>query len=208
MGRIGSISLSGKAWAAFLDGERAYAIGAAQSAGMPAADLAVYKATPDGGGVESRVLFDSGYANNDIVFDAKSPGWFVGMAQTSGPADLEAAGERSLSMALWKFNPSLATVQLSTTYARAGFDFGSGLAVDSDGSLWIAGYSLNPEAPAVGGFDLALWHYAPDVVRAATVFSFRARISLAELQRRGYHAPAAQAPRPRRCIRKDREGAV
>ncbi|MCR4296531.1 MAG: IPT/TIG domain-containing protein, partial [Elusimicrobia bacterium] len=40
--------------------------------------------------------------------------------------------------------------------------FGSGLAVDADGSLWIVGYSAQPDAPDVGGLDLALRHYAAD----------------------------------------------
>ncbi|MBI2788190.1 MAG: hypothetical protein HYX59_05855, partial [Elusimicrobia bacterium] len=131
---------------------RAYAVGGAAGPATQALDLAVYKGT----------LFDSGYANNDIAFDAKAPGWIVGAAQTSGPTDLAAPGPAEFSMALWRFDPALGTVQLKTTYARAGFDLGAGLAVDADGSLWITGYSLSPAAPAVGGFDLALWHYAAD----------------------------------------------
>ncbi|MBI2788089.1 MAG: IPT/TIG domain-containing protein [Elusimicrobia bacterium] len=153
---------AGFPWSVFFgpDG-RAYAVGGAAGPATQALDLAVYKASPEGDAIESRTLFDSGYANNDIAFDAKAPGWIVGAAQTSGPTDLEAAGG-DFSMALWRFDPALGTVQLKTTYARAGFDLGAGLAVDADGSLWIAGYSLSPAAPAVGGFDLALWHYAAD----------------------------------------------
>ncbi|MBI2787137.1 MAG: IPT/TIG domain-containing protein, partial [Elusimicrobia bacterium] len=154
-------AVSGFPWSVLFDQDgRAYAVGGAAGPATQALDLAVYKASPAGDAVESRTLFDSGYANNDIAFDAKAPGWIVGAAQTSGPTDLEAAGGGEFSMALWRFDATLGTVQLKATYARAGFDLGAGLAVDADGSLWIAGYSLSPEAPAVGGFDLALWHYA------------------------------------------------
>jgi N-acetylneuraminic acid mutarotase/sugar lactone lactonase YvrE len=139
---------------------RAYAIGAAEGLETQAMDLAIYKASPAGDAIESRTLFDSGYAKNDIVFDAKSPGWIVGAAQTSGPANLDEPGEITFSMALWRFDPTLGTVQLKTTYARGSFDLAAGLAVDPDGSLWVAGYSLSPENPNVGAFDLALWHYA------------------------------------------------
>jgi hypothetical protein len=156
-------AVTGFPWSVMFDPSgRAYAIGGAGGPATQAMDLAVYKASPAGDAIESRTLFDSGYANNDIVFDAKAPGWIVGAAQTSGPTDLNAAGGGEFSMALWRFDPALGTVQLKTTYARAGFDLGAGLAVDADGSLWIAGYSLSPAAPAVGGFDLALWHYAAD----------------------------------------------
>ncbi|MBI2787327.1 MAG: IPT/TIG domain-containing protein, partial [Elusimicrobia bacterium] len=156
-------AVSGLPWSVFFDSsDRAYAIGGAGGLTTQAVDLAVYKASEDGSAIESRTLFDSGYANNDMVFDAKAPGWIVGAAQTSGPVDFEAPGDRTFSLALWKFDPALGSVQLKTTYARAGFDLGASLAVDSDGSLWIAGYSLSPAAPAVGGFDLALWHYASD----------------------------------------------
>jgi hypothetical protein len=153
----------GLPWSVFFDAAgRAYAVGMAAGPSTQALDLAVYKANPAGDAVESRVIFDSGYGNNDIVFDVKAPGWIVGAAQTSGPSDFKAEGDRSLSMAVWKFDPSLGTVQLSTASARASFDLGAGVAVDADGSLWIVGYSMRPDPPAVGGFDLALWHYASD----------------------------------------------
>ncbi len=150
----------GVPWSVFFDPSgRAYAVG--DAAGQ-ALDLAIYKANSAGDAVESRALFDSGYANNDLIFDAKAPGWIVGAAQTSGPTDPEAEGERSFSLALWKFDSALGSVSLSTITGRAGFDLGSGVAVDTDGSLWIIGYSLRPDASAVGGFDLSLRHYASD----------------------------------------------
>jgi hypothetical protein len=152
--------VKGLPWAVFFDtASRAYAIGGAAGPGTQGVDLAVYKASPNGDAIESRTLFDSGYANNDVVFDAKAPGWIVGAAQTDGSAQ-EFNGD--FSLALWRFDPAAGAVQLKATYARAGFDVGTGLATDSDGSLWIAGYSLSPDVRASGGFDLALWHYAAD----------------------------------------------
>ncbi len=153
----------GLPWSVFFNASgRAYAIGMAEGLETQALDLAIYKASPSGDAIESRALFDSGYASNDLVFDAKAPGWIVGGAQTAGPLDMDADGDRTLSLALWRFDPALGSVQLSTSTSRAGFDFGSGLAVDADGSLWIVGYSAQPNAPDVGGLDLALRHYAAD----------------------------------------------
>ncbi len=153
----------GLPWSVLFDaGGRAYAVGIAEGPLTQAADLAVYKASPAGDAVESRALFDSGYANNDLVFDAKAPGWIVGAAQTSGPADFGVVGERKFTMAIWKFDPAVGTVALTTTTSRAGFDFASGLAVDPDGSLWIVGYSAGPDAPASRGLDLIVRHYASD----------------------------------------------
>lgn len=153
----------GLPWSVFFNtAGRAYAIGMANDPATQALDLAIYQASPSGDAIESRTLFDSGYASNELVFDAKSPGWIAGAAQTAGPADFEAEGERSFALALWRFDPALGTVQLSTSTTRAGFDFGSGLAVDADGSLWVVGYSLRPDAPDLGALDLALRHYAAD----------------------------------------------
>ncbi|MCR4296294.1 MAG: IPT/TIG domain-containing protein, partial [Elusimicrobia bacterium] len=153
----------GLPWSVFFDtAGRAYAIGMAKGLETQALDLAIYKASPAGDAIESRTLSDSGYANNELVFDAKSPGWIVGAAQTSGPVDFDVEGERSLSLALWRFVPASGTVELTTSTTRAGFDFGTGLAVDADASLWIVGYSAQPDAPDVGGLDLALWHYGSD----------------------------------------------
>ncbi len=151
-------ALSGLPWAVFFDtAGRAYAVGTAAGPGTQAADVAVYKAAPEGGAIVSRTLFDSGYANNDYVFDALAPGWITGTAQTSGGQN---GGE--FTLALWAFDPATGAVALSTTYARAGTDVGTGLAVDADGSLWIAGYSRRPGASQPGALDLAVWHYAAD----------------------------------------------
>ncbi|MDP3541634.1 MAG: IPT/TIG domain-containing protein [Elusimicrobiota bacterium] len=151
-------------WSVFFDASgRAYAIGMAHpEPESEVLDLAIYKASPSGDAIETRTLFDSGYANNELVFDAKAPGWIVGGAQTAGPPDLDEDGDRSFSLALWRFDPVSGAVELSTSVSRAGFDFGTGLAVDADGSLWIVGYSAQPDAPDEGGLDLALRHYASD----------------------------------------------
>ncbi len=142
-------------WSVFFDAAgRAYAIGSARGAATQQADVAVYKAVYEGGDVESRFLLDSGYQNNDYVFDAKSPGWLTGGAQVSGAGE-----EGPFAMALWRFDPVLESVSVSTRYARGGFDVGTGLGVDIDGSVWVAGYSLPPNDPE-GRLDLALWHYA------------------------------------------------
>ena len=124
--------------------------------------MAIFKAAPTGDAVETSLTFDSGFANNDYVFDAVAPGWITGVVQTSGPVDEQAPGERSYSMALWKFDPAQGLLQLTTSYSRAGFDAGAGVAVDDAGSVWVAGFSrsLSPRSPHV--LDLALWKYAPD----------------------------------------------
>lgn len=153
----------GLPWSVFFNTTgRAYAIGMADGPETQALDLAIYKASPSGDAIESRTLFDSGYASNELVFDAKAPGWIVGGAQTSGPLDMDADGDRNVSLALWRFDPTLVTVEITTSTSRAGFDFGSGLSVDADGTLWVVGYSLRPDAPDEGALDLALRHYAAD----------------------------------------------
>jgi len=136
-----------------------YAVGSAL-AGNGADQLAVYKASPSGDSIVSSLLFDSGFNNNNFVFGSAAPGWIVGAVQTSGP--IGGPGSKTFAMALWKFDPTRGLVQLTTTYARAGMDLASGVAVDDAGNLWLAGYSYSPNPRSPRAFDLAVWKYASD----------------------------------------------
>jgi hypothetical protein len=139
----------------------AYAVGAA-IANNGADQLAVYKASPSGDAIVASEMFDSGFNNNNLVFGVAAPGWIAGAVQTSGPIDNSANGNRTYAMALWKFDPTSGLIQLTTTYARAGMDLASGVAVDGSGNLWLAGFSYSPNPRSPRAFDLAVWKYASD----------------------------------------------
>lgn len=139
----------------------AYAVGQTLGGGVSGFDLAVYKATPAGDAVAASLTFDSGYSNNDLVYEAVSPGWVVGAVQTEGPVADQYPGSRSYSMALWKFDPAQGLIQLTTTYSRTGFDVGTSVAVDGT-NVWVAGFSQSPAPRSPHDFDLILWKYASD----------------------------------------------
>ncbi len=86
---------------------RAYAVGAA-IASNGADQLAIFKASPAGDAIVSSQTFDSGFNNNNFVFDVAAPGWIVGAVQTEGPIG-NGTGSRSCSTAIWKFNPTVGT---------------------------------------------------------------------------------------------------
>jgi hypothetical protein len=149
-------------WSLFFDptGD-AYSIG--DSVAPNGADLlTVYKAAPTNAQIISSQTFDSGYNNNNFVYDAVSPGWIVGSVQTQGPIDQSQPAQQNYSAALWQFNPAQGLVQLTTSYSRAGNDEATGLAIDGSGNLWVAGFSLSPNPLSSKVYDLALWKYAAD----------------------------------------------
>jgi hypothetical protein len=150
-------------WSVLFDASgNPYAIGAA--IGTNGADqLAIYEASPTSGAIVSSQTFDSGFNNNNYPFAVTGSGWIVGGVQTAGPISFNQNGNRIYQLAIWKFNPATGLIQLTTTtYARAGFDAGTGVAVDGAGNLWISGFSQSPSPLTANVFDLALWEFAPD----------------------------------------------
>lgn len=146
----------GVPWSVFFDTSgRAYAIGTGGNEYSYGADVAVYRAGASGE-IEQETFFDSGLELNDFVFGAAPGGWLVGAAQYSGSLDEE--DENAYMMALWKFDPGSAQITLSTTHITGAFDAGTGISADPDGSLWIAGFSLQDDE----SFALSLRHYASD----------------------------------------------
>jgi|GEM_PF-1601143 len=136
-----------------------YAIGS--SIGLNGADkVSVYAAATSGSALVSSNAYDSGFNNNNEVF-AASKTWIVGSVQTTGPID-ESTATRSYSLAIWSVNPTTHLAALTTSYTRAGFDVGTGLAIDAAGRLWISGFSQSRAPRSPRTFDLAVWEYASD----------------------------------------------
>ncbi|MDX2152099.1 MAG: kelch repeat-containing protein, partial [Bryobacteraceae bacterium] len=121
----------------------------------------MYRASLAGDQIVSVRTLDSGYSKNDFVFAVTAPGWIVGAVQTSGPIDEQEEGDSSYSLALWRYDPTSELLSLATTYSRAGLDVGTGVSLDTDGNIWVSGYSESPSVSS-RAVDLALWKFSPD----------------------------------------------
>ncbi|MBI5624770.1 MAG: IPT/TIG domain-containing protein [Elusimicrobia bacterium] len=125
----------------------AYAVGIASGPETVGLDLAVYKVDPSGTQVLDTTVLNSVGDLNDYAVDSAGDLWITGAI---GDASLE-----SVQLALWRYDLAGDMLTLATTYSRAGFDLGMGIALRDD-ELWVSGFS---KSPATGKLDLALWRF-------------------------------------------------
>ena len=107
---------------------------------------------------------DEGYA---IAVDASGNAYVTGYtASTNFPlqSPFHSSNFNSVDAFITKMNPAGSALVYSTYLGGSATDFGTGIAVDSSGSVYVTGPTSSEDFPLVGAFDIKLGSHAVDDV--------------------------------------------